>query len=116
MLLLACEEPRVLYRYDSLRSEALDEFDLPVGERTNFSAIDGDHADQITAFEHRHDQKRTGAGDFRDRLIGISRADIGNVGDVLRVGDAIQKTCEATRGDRVTPLFGSPGPWRVVKH
>src|SRR5512132_311335 len=115
MLLFAREEPRVLYRYDSLRSKALDEFDLPVGEGTNFPTIDGDHADQLALPEHRHDQKRPRTSDLRDRLIRIFRGDIGNVGDFLRVGHAIQKTCEARRGNGVTLLFGRPRPWRVVK-
>jgi hypothetical protein len=47
------EQPRVLDCDYRLVSEALDQLDLLVGERTNFLAKDGDNSDQLIVLEHR---------------------------------------------------------------
>ena len=35
--------------------------------------------------------------------------------DLFRISDAVEKAREATRSNRITPLFGRPRPRRVVQ-
>ena len=47
------EQPRVLDGDDGLRGKVPDQFDLLVGERTHFLAVDDNCADHFVVFQHR---------------------------------------------------------------
>ena len=51
------EQPRVLDGDDGLSGEVLDQFDLLVGEGTNFLTVQGEHADEVVLLQHRYPSK-----------------------------------------------------------
>src|SRR6516225_199308 len=69
------QEPRVLHRDDRLRREVLQQRDLLVGERTYFSAIDPDDAEQGAFFPQRDNEAGSGAGEFdKGATVGVTAA------------------------------------------
>src|SRR5262249_26022289 len=61
------EQPRILDVDDGLGGEVLHQFDLLVGERSDFLAVDGDRSDQLIFSQHRHDEKSASARKFHQR-------------------------------------------------
>ena len=61
------QQPRVLDRDDGLACETSDQFDLLVGERSDFLPVYDDRTDQIILLEHRHAYKGTCAAKSRWR-------------------------------------------------
>ena len=52
-LLQFIKQPRVLDGDDSLSGKILQQCDLPVGEKTNFLAVDEDYTNQQIVLKHR---------------------------------------------------------------
>ena len=109
------EQPRIFDGDHGLCGKILDQLDLLVGKRADFLTIDRDNADQVILFEHRYDQKSTSTSDFRDGLIRIFQSDVGNMGNLLRVSNAVKEICRATGRNRVALLFNSPSLWCVIQ-
>jgi hypothetical protein len=95
------KQPRVLDGDDGLRCEVLDQLDLLVGERPNFLAVNSNHANELVLFKHRHDQKSPGASQSSDPLIRIFHSEVGNVDDLLGVGDAVKDGGRVTRNNGI---------------
>ena len=109
------EQPRILDRDDGLPGEILDQLDLLVGERPHLLPVDGDHADQRALLEHGHDEKRAGTIDQGDRLVGIFRSEVGDVDELLGVGDAVEEARRPARSHRIALLLGGPGRRSIVQ-
>ena len=58
------EQPRVLDGDDGLRGEILDQFDLLVGEGTNFLTVKRERTNQLVLLQHRNSQKRPYTPEF----------------------------------------------------
>jgi hypothetical protein len=54
------QKPHILDRDHGRFGEIADQFDLLVGERTDFLAINGNRADHLVFAQHRHNDKRAG--------------------------------------------------------
>jgi hypothetical protein len=77
------EQARVLDGDDGLGREVLDQFDLLVGEGAHLLAVDTHGANQLVLLEHRHGQKRSGAGELSKRFIWPFRREVGNMDHLL---------------------------------
>ncbi len=104
------EQPRVLDGDDGLRGEVLDQLDLLFGERPNLLPIDGDEADDLVVFEHRHEHKGTGASQIEKlpetrigRLVGNESGHILDMDRPLFVNDPAERRIGTGLQDRMPP-------------
>src|SRR5262245_14256932 len=86
---------RVLDGDDGLVSKILDQFNLLVGERTDFLTVNGDHPNQLVLLEHWNSEIGPSAGEFDQGDDGIIALDIrlfspevGDVDHLLGSGEA----------------------------
>src|SRR5262245_41607371 len=73
------QKPRICDRNHSLRGEAFNQFNLPVGERPHFLTINADGADQLVFLEHGNEQQRSPTCKFDDGAVGICRRGVGDM-------------------------------------
>ena len=96
------QQSRVLNGDDSLRSEVLHEFYLPVGERSHFPAVDNNRTNQHVFLEHRYGKKGPRArlldGHHAQRLtfsVSGIRFQIRDMGDLLCTRESPQTRVRA---------------------
>ena len=89
------KQPRVLHRDHRLRGEILHQRDLLVGERPDFRARGGDHAEQHIVLAQRHIKTRTHTLEF-ERRPDHRMVDLRQVGKVNEAGAVDQRS-----GDRI---------------
>ena len=89
------EQPRILHRDHRLRGEILHQRDLLVGERPDFRARGGDHAEQHIVLAQRYKKTRTHAGKL-ERRPDHRMVDLRQVGKVNEAGAGDQRS-----GDRI---------------
>src|SRR5262249_52567634 len=95
----------------------LDQFDLFVGEWPDFLAVDGDRADQFSLLEHRHGDHGPSAGNIDETCACMLRQcrGVGNVNQLLRVGDLAKRVLRTRANERFALSQFHIGRWRTME-
>ena len=117
------QQPGILDGNDGLIGEVFDQFDLLVGEWSNFLAIDGNRADQAILFQHWY----VDMGPYTPKLnrsnncrrasfnVGLGCRHVRDVRDLPRFGKTAKAAARRGMDYRLAAELFSKRTWRVVK-